>query len=84
MELPLYVNMKTRKCSSSFFSNYYILFFECKHSGYLGEAPRWLGLELLEWRLRDRSTPGKSLWEYSEDGASLFTGVHTGRGRDEL
>lgn len=59
MELPLYVNIKIRKCRSSFFPNYYILFFECKHSGCLGQAPAWPGLELLshEGRLRDRDGP---------------------------
>lgn len=70
MELPLYVNIKTRKCRSSFFPNYYILFFGCKHSGYLGEAPVWGGLELLphEQRLRNRDGPfqgracGKTTW----------------------
>lgn len=59
MELPLCVKIKTWTGKSRFFPNYYVLFLECKHSGYLREAPRWPGLELLphEWRSKARDGP---------------------------
>lgn len=76
MELPLYGNIKTRKCRSGVSPNYYILVLVCKNSCYWGGPPGgqgWSSCPMNRGWGTGMIHPGEEPTGGDEDGASLFT-----------